>query len=239
MFVRGGRSEKLKDVIVIPTWNDSSPYIFRFSKMGKFPIPKGWKRLRDGNRVVYESDPSRVKIHKIADFDKLKANGRFDNVHRQELNFSIKMENQADNDVSDQSLPDSEPMDITLPATSPPPCLPPASLPPTSLPPASQPPMDIALPVMSPPASLVPVLEQMEIGVGDTHQQNHGAISRQRSLVDKSVQLLTKDTSSPLDHSQKLKEASARLNNLRTESDKSEINFEEMKQAVNDCDTAR
>ena len=63
--------------------------------MGKVKVPRGWKRRKEGKRIVYESDPPRVKIWKIDDFEKLKEKGRFVNVTKQDLNFSVKMENET------------------------------------------------------------------------------------------------------------------------------------------------
>ena len=223
--------------------------------MGKVPIPKGWKRLKVGNRIVYESDPPRVKIYKTSVFDKLKANGRFGNVQREQLNFSLKFENETDNGASEQDLPESEPMEITMPTIFPPvndllQSQPPFSQPPVSQPPVSQPLVNqppVSQPAVSQPAVSQPTVSQPPVGQLPENQPHAGSRDTQKlnraalhkSLVDTSVQLLTKDTSSTLDHRKKLKEAASKLNNLRTASENTEISFEQLKQAVNECDSAR
>ena len=60
-------------------------------KMSKIKVPPGWLRKQVGKKVVYISEPPRVRIWNLGDFDKLKAKGRFADIDREMLNFSLKV----------------------------------------------------------------------------------------------------------------------------------------------------
>ena len=62
-----------------------------FRTMSTILVPPGWIRKRVDKRIVYVSDPPRVHIWKIKDFDVLKKKGRFPTVNRETLNFSTKV----------------------------------------------------------------------------------------------------------------------------------------------------
>ena len=67
--------------------------------MPKVKIPHGWTRKKTGRKIVYTSEPPRVQIWSVKDFDNLKLSGRFSSINREMLNFSSKAENAEDMDV--------------------------------------------------------------------------------------------------------------------------------------------
>ena len=70
-------------------------------------VPLGLSRSRVGKRIVYQSTlPGlKVKIWKKEDFDGFKENGRFPNIDREMLDFSIKKLNEPeDMDVDETTL---------------------------------------------------------------------------------------------------------------------------------------
>ena len=60
-------------------------------KMLRVKVPRGWRREKIGNRICYESDPPRVKIWKVGDFDQLKIRGRF--AHHSSCSFKLLAQN--------------------------------------------------------------------------------------------------------------------------------------------------
>ena len=59
--------------------------------MLRVKVPPGWTRKKVGKKILYVTDPPRVSIWKIGDFDRLKKKGRFPGISRDTLNFSIKV----------------------------------------------------------------------------------------------------------------------------------------------------
>ena len=70
--------------------NMSNVLLFR-TIMSTILVPPGWVRKRIGKRIVYITDHPRVQIQSVTQFDKLKSAGRYLNVTRQMLNFSLKV----------------------------------------------------------------------------------------------------------------------------------------------------
>ena len=170
--------------------------------MGKVKVPRGWKRRKEGKRIVYESDPPRVKIWKIDDFEKLKEKGRFVNVTKQDLNFSVKMENETSEE------PDNVPETMDTDHGS----------------------------------GSIETLIDIDVAYhADTAPVSRGfeAVQNQRCKVDNTVRQLTRDTSSSLDHSTKLNEASSKLNNLRKTPESADIGLDDLKKNIKESDTAR
>ena len=64
-------------------------------------VPPGLTRYEVGKRIVYQSNPPglRVKIWRKQDFDEFKERGRFANIDRNELDFSIKKINKPDDQM--------------------------------------------------------------------------------------------------------------------------------------------
>ena len=54
-------------------------------------IPPGWTRKKTGKKIVYVTDLPKCQIWSKNDFDKFKKGGRFLNIDRDTLNFSIKV----------------------------------------------------------------------------------------------------------------------------------------------------
>ena len=179
--------------------------------MGRVKVPRGWKRTKVEKRIVYESCPPRVKIWKIDEFDKFKLKGRFVNVDRKELNFSVKMDNDSSEDSGEENAQDDE------------------------LAPASSESMDTSQHNADDADTSHIEFE----AIREANSVDLGALHKQRFKVDNTVRQLTKDSPSALDHGSKLKEASAKLNNLRHSSSVAEISLDNILKAIKDCDTSR
>ena len=65
--------------------------IFRFLNMSTVKVPPGWIRKKVGKKIAYITDPPKVSIWKISEFDAFKKKGRFSTIPREMLNFSIKV----------------------------------------------------------------------------------------------------------------------------------------------------
>ena len=59
--------------------------------MNKVKVPPGWVRKQVNKKILYITDAPKTHIWKIGEFDKLKGKGRFPDVERESLNFSIKV----------------------------------------------------------------------------------------------------------------------------------------------------
>lgn len=192
-----------------------------------------------GQRIVYESDPPRVQIWTKEDFDKFRKKGRFGNIDREELNFSTKIDNEASEESEEeitqeiiidsfvQLVPSAESMDVdnsdiyginlehqTLESNS------------------------EAARGRSMEAENVPDSAPSE-SITQPDCEEPRAVQRQRIKVENSVKQLTKDSSSALNHSNKLKEASVKLNQLRNSNIIEEISLDQILQDIQNCDTGR
>ena len=204
--------------------------------MLKVKVPRGWRREKIGNRICYESDPPRVKIWKVGDFDQLKIRGRFENIDRQELNFSSRVENDS-SDESDNNDIEMEDDDATMVTDQ-----------------TDQEAVTIDLQkgdhdeTMETDQHLHPEAADLGLQKVDHDIYHSGAlphcstsakVQNQIRKVDSIVSQLTKDPASSLDHRLKLKEASSKLNKLRTSHKTVEVDLENLENAIKGCKTTR
>ena len=59
--------------------------------MSTVKVPPGWVRKKVGKKIAYITDPPRVSIWKISEFDAFKKKGRFSTIPREMLSFSVKV----------------------------------------------------------------------------------------------------------------------------------------------------
>ena len=82
--------------------------------MSYVKVPPGLTRIRVGKRIVYQSNPPglRVKIWNREAFDGFKLKGRFSNIDREELDFSIKKLNEPEDMDIDETSQEEECIDV-------------------------------------------------------------------------------------------------------------------------------